>query len=118
MHSFSYKYYKALFPSPPPQPPLYVSQSIEYCSESASRTPVEIAYDDSVFAAVANDQQEPHAPWSLTGLTTKRLCQSIALASFGKGAIIRSAEYGVLMQARGRLLARLDFSSSRHNPEG
>jgi hypothetical protein len=66
--------------APPLQPscgaPL--SQSINCSSESEVETPRSTNSDASIAPVAANDQHEPHVPWSLTGDTAPAAAQSTA----------------------------------------
>ena len=74
---------KASSIAPPLQPscgaPL--SQSINCSSESEVETPRSTNSEASIAPVAANDQHEPHVPWSLTGDTAPAAAQSTAAGS-------------------------------------
>ena len=76
--SFTASHSKANSINPPLHPESSVSQSTKYCSEKVLTTPLFWAYKPSKLAVVANDQHDPHEPWSFTGATTPLSLQSKA----------------------------------------
>ena len=63
---------------PPLQPslPSAVEQSTSCYSERDSRTPDLICHLPSMAPVAEKDQQDPHCPWSLTGVTAPEVRQS------------------------------------------
>jgi hypothetical protein len=53
-----------------------VEQSIKFCSERETRLPDLMAWAPSVDPVVEKDQQLPHWPWFLMGVTTPLFLQS------------------------------------------
>jgi len=73
-------YEKASSMSPPLQPDSLLSQSTICCSDKLNSFPFFIAHCDSSAPAAENAQQDPHWPWSFTGLTTPFVRQSTLAA--------------------------------------
>jgi hypothetical protein len=86
-------YLKASSIKPPLQPwlPSAWEQSISCCSEAEVRVLPAIFQAPSTEPVVENDQQLPHWPWFLTGVTAPDVRQSIEVTVVaGRAAKLRS----------------------------
>merc|ERR1719481_1248583 len=99
--------------SPPLQPSLPYSllQSTKFCSLRLTSSPVFLKCIASRAPVVENDQQDPHWPWSFTGVTAPRCLQSTLCGSLPTFALlIKVAPFAVLVWFLGLCLYPLSIA--------